>query len=66
MIPGGEGGGGYQYQLVNIAWPVLSCEAKVSKKSKAAGQGARAIQNLGTHSRSDNFLTALAISGSFA
>src|SRR3979411_1606018 len=34
MIPGGQGGGGYQYQLVNIGWPVLSREAKVSKQSR--------------------------------
>ncbi len=31
-----------------------------------AGEGARATLNLESHSRSDNFLTALAISGSFA
>ena len=33
---------------------------------RAAGEGARATQDLETHSRSDNFLTALAISGSLA
>src|SRR5258708_32202234 len=52
MIPGDQGGGGYQYQLVNIGWPVLSRDAKVSKKSKAAGEGARATRIRGAHKAS--------------